>query len=275
MNRFTHNPAIHSTRALGALSQGLALLLLCVTPLAAQQSPGPPPPREGTTTPAPTVSAPPITPSVPLLPAAPTQIDRVVAIVNGELILESDVDEERRFAAFQPYSNPSGSFSRQEAINRLINRTLILQQDGEQAMPPITDDDVTTDIADLRKAIIACHAYKCETDAGWRSFLDANGFTEQEFRQRWRDRMVTLRFIEQRFRMGIRIEPSEIREYYRKTLLPEYANRHVTPPPVESIRDRIQEILLQEQVGKLLDDWLQALRASGDVQMVRPGEVAP
>ena len=38
-------------------------------------------------------------------PSATVQIDRVVAIVNGDLILESDVDEERRFAAFQPYSN--------------------------------------------------------------------------------------------------------------------------------------------------------------------------
>jgi hypothetical protein len=31
-------------------------------------------------------------------------LDRVVAIVNGDLILESDVEAEERFAAFQPFS---------------------------------------------------------------------------------------------------------------------------------------------------------------------------
>jgi peptidyl-prolyl cis-trans isomerase SurA len=270
MSRLAHNPAIHRSLSPGR-ALAAALLLLCVPSLAAAQNPGlaPPPPSA-----VPHEPPPPVTPPLPSSSAA-TQIDRVVAIVNGDLILESDVDEERRFAAFQPYSNPTGAFSRPDAINRLINRALILQQNGEQSLPPIPDDELTADIADLRKAIFACRVYKCETDAGWHSFLTANGFTEEEFRQRWHDRMVTLRFIEQRFRMGIRIEPSEIDDYYRKTLLPEYASRHVSPPPVDRIRDRIQEILLQEQVGKLLDDWLQALRASGDVQMVRPGEVTP
>jgi hypothetical protein len=210
-------------------------------------------------------------------PAHPgsVQIDRVVAIVNGDLILESDVDEERRFAAFQPYTKPTEAFSRQEAINRLIDRTLILQQDGEQAMPALSDEAVAADVLDLRKAIFACRPYHCETDAGWQHFLADNGFTDEEFRQRWRDRMLTLRFIEQRFRMGIRVEPAEINQYYQQTLLPEYASRHVSPPKVGVIRDRIQEILLQQRVGRLLDDWLKALRASGDVQMVTPGEVVP
>jgi peptidyl-prolyl cis-trans isomerase SurA len=221
------------------------------------------------------MAPPPPRPAVPPSHPEAVQIDRVVAIVNGDLILESDVDEERRFAAFQPYGNPGGTFSRQDAINRLIDRTLILQQDGEQAMTPITDAAETADILDLRKAIFACRHYNCETDAGWQHFLADNGFTELEFRQRWRERMTMLRFIEQRFRMGIRIEPAEINRYYQETLLPEYASRHVAPPEIDAIRDRIREILLQEQVGKLLDDWLKALRASGDVQMVRPGEVVP
>ena len=48
-----------------------------------------------------------------IVPYAVTgSVATVVAIVNGDLILESDVDEERRLAAFQPYSSPAGGFSR-------------------------------------------------------------------------------------------------------------------------------------------------------------------
>src|SRR5271155_1165859 len=258
MSVMAQNSARHRS-GLKTILTGVATvvaLLLCSDSrwaCAAQQSTGLAPPSAETVQKA----APTPPPKSPPALAGALQIDRVVAIVNGDLILESDVDEERRFAAFQPYGNPTGAFSRQDAINRLIDRTLILQQDDQQALPPITDDQLTDDILDLRKAIFACRPYHCETDAGWDQFLADNGFTDIEFRQRWRDRMVTLRFIEQRFRMGIRIEPAEINQYYQKPLVPEYASLHVPAPKVDAIRDRIQEILLQQQVGKLLDDWLQ------------------
>jgi peptidyl-prolyl cis-trans isomerase SurA len=87
--------------------------------------------------------------------------------------------------------------------------------------------------------------------------------------------MTVLAFIEQRFRLGIKIEPAEIQAYYTKTLLPQYAERHATAPPVASISDRIEEVLLQQRVSSLLNDWLQSLRAQGSIVLLHPGEDAP
>ena len=202
-------------------------------------------------------------------------IDRVVAIVNGDLILESDVDEERRFAAFQPVADPSGTFTRERAIERLISRTLILQQAKLQQGNEIKAVDVSAQIAALRKEIPACKQYHCETEEGWDKFLAAQGFTAAELQMRWTERMQVLAYIENRFKMGIRISPEEIKTYYDKTLLPEYAKRKAKAPKLADISDRIQEILLQQQVGKLLQDWLKSLRTQGTVQIMKPGEVAP
>ena len=58
-------------------------------------------------------------------------------------------------------------------------------------------------------------------------------------------------------------------------MLPEYAKRNVTPPELETIQKRIEEVLLQQQVGTLLQDWLKSLRAQGTVRVMTPGEVAP
>ena len=206
--------------------------------------------------------------------AGAVQIDRVVAIVNDDLILESDVDEERRMTAFLPYSDPAGAFSRSKAIERLIDRDLIQQQASVQPQKPITDAQVNANLQDVRKDIFACKEYKCETEAGWHKFLADHGFTEAELTKRWRERMETLQFIEDRFRQGIRIPDTDVKEYYTKTLLPQYAERHAKAPPLDSISDRIREILLQKQVGALLDDWLKALRASGSVRMVTANEVS-
>ena len=202
-------------------------------------------------------------------------IDQVIAGVNGDLILESDVDEDRRFEAFQPFGVPGGDFSRDADVQRLIDRALILQQAKLQPDQAVTADEVNKQIGTLRKDIPACKAAHCETDAGWNKFVQDHGFTQDQLHQILQQRMQILKFIEMRFRMGIRITPAEIKTNYEKSMLPEYAKQHATPPPLDSISDRIQEFLLQMRVGSLLDDWLQSLKAQGSVRMMKPGEVQP
>ena len=201
-------------------------------------------------------------------------LDRVVAVVNDDVILESDVDEERRFEEVQPYRATS-AFSRDTAIERLVDRALILQQAALEPEDAVSDQELDAQLLTLRKDIPACKQYHCETDAGWEKFVADHGFTLEEVRDRWRVRMEVLRFIEERFRMGIRIEQAEIDEYYQKTLLPAYQKDKVTPPAEATISDRIQEILLQQQVTDLMNDWLKTLRAQGSVRIVKAGEAMP
>lgn len=238
-----------------------ALVLLAGCVCAAQPTHGP------------TRAVPPVQPVAPAVDE-PVTLDSVVAVVNSDLILQSDVDLEQRFAAFQPFSEPK-PIARDELIERLIDRTLIQQQMALQPEPPIADAQVETQLVALRKAIPACAAYHCDTEAGWEKFVADQGFTMQEVRDRWRQRMEVLRYIEERFRMGIRIEQGDIDNYYKKTMVPVYEKQKVTPPAEATIADRIQEILLQQRVNKLLDDWLTALRAEGTVRMLNPAEETP
>jgi peptidyl-prolyl cis-trans isomerase SurA len=201
-------------------------------------------------------------------------LDRLVAVVNGDVILESDVDEERRFEEVQPYRTIA-SVTRDRLIERLIDRALILQQEALQPEDGISDEDVNAQLTRLRKDIPACKQDNCETDEGWKRYLGDHGFTEEEFRARWNQRMQLLKFIEARFRNGIKISDAEVQAYYEKNMLPEYAKRNVTPPKLETIEKRIEEVLLQQQVGALLQDWLKSLRAQGSVRMITPGEATP
>ena len=209
--------------------------------------------------------------AVPTPTHAGVLIDRVVAVVNGDVVLESDVEEERRMAAFQPISTPEGNSSREKAIERLVNRRLLLQQAKLQPQHGVTEADIDGEMEELRKEIPACKPAHCETDAGWAKFLATHGVTSNEVRAHWRERMETLQFIEVRFRSGIRISQAETQAYYEKTMLPEYARQKVKAPPLEKLSGRIQEVLLQQQVSGLLADWLKSLRAQGTVQLVQDG----
>ena len=113
------------------------------------------------------------TPAKAATPEQQTKLDRVVAIVNNDLILDSDVDEERRLEALQPYRETTEAFSRDKTIERLIDRDLILQQVELQAQDPITDAQLNHEIDALRKTIPDCknRKFDCETKAGWDSVL--------------------------------------------------------------------------------------------------------
>jgi peptidyl-prolyl cis-trans isomerase SurA len=250
MRMMVHNPAVQRMKTMVVLAAVAAGL-----PLLAQQAPQPE--SSGASAGS---------------EAQGTVLDRVVAVVNGDVVLESDVDEERRFEMIQPYRG-LGEFSRERAVQRLIDRTLILQQATQQPEMEVTDKELDDQLARLRKDIPPCKEYHCETDAGWQKYLGEHGFTEAEFRDRWRKRMELLRFIEVRFRNGLHITEDQVKEYYEKTMLPEYARQRATPPKLETISQRIQEVLLQQQVGNLLRDWLASLRAQGSVRIIRQDEV--
>jgi hypothetical protein len=220
------------------------------------------------------VPAAPATPS--MMPSVPgTPLDRIVAIVNGDLILDSDVNEEQRFDAFDPYRRSAENVSRDRAIERLINRALILQQLKLQPEDEPSDADVNKEIGQLRKNIPACSRYNCQSEARWDRFLEEHGFTEASFFSRWKERMEVLEFIEDRFQMGVNITQDQIQSYYQKTLLPEYQSQHAPAPKLDAISSQIREILLQQQVTNLLSDWLKSLRAQGSVVVLHPGEEAP
>lgn len=200
------------------------------------------------------------------------ELDHVVAVINGDVLLESDVEEEMHFAVLEPFRPNAGKDTRQDALHRLISRSLIVQQmrQQQQFKVNISDADIKKSLQDLRSHLPACAKYKCQTEEGWKSFLAANDLSQQEVVDHWRQRLIILRFIDLRFRTGIRISHESIEEYYQKTVIPAFEKQHASAPPLKDVSSRIQEVLLQQQVNGLLQDWLKSLRAEGSIQIVDP-----
>jgi len=218
----------------------------------------------------------PAAPATVAAAAAPQLLDSVVAIVNDDVLLESDVAEEERFAAFQPFTAATKGNPRQEALARLIDRTLVEQQMRRQAMVPVvTDEDVQRELTQLRKSLPDCGKYACTTSDGWNNFCQAHGFTEDQVNARWKQRMVLLKFIEQRFKTGIRISQPEIQQYYDQKFVPRFREKGLTAPPLSAVSDRMEEILLQQRVNVLLEDWLKSLHDQGSVQILDASLIAP
>ncbi len=203
--------------------------------------------------------------------ASPMVIDRVEAVVNRHVILSSDIDEEIRLSVLDPVRGGMGALTRQVALDQIISRTFIEQQirrEDEEAAEPLPSE-VTARLAEIRKELPACVRSDCASDNGWKNFLAAHGLTTERVEAYLRYRLEILGFIEERFRPAIHITPQEIETYYRDTLLPQYGPGEAIPS-LERVSPRIEEILLQQQVNVLFDEWLTNLRKQGDVEVLDP-----
>ncbi len=200
----------------------------------------------------------------------PVVLDSVIAIINGDVLLASDVEEERRFESLQLL--PTAENTDVRAAEHLITRTLILQQmkEEDQSAPNISDADLNKVLAQLKKQLPGCLPTRCQTDAGWAGYLAERGMTPPEVRQRWKERLVILNYINLRFRSGTRVPAADVQAYYDKNLLPEFQAKHERPPALKTLQPRIEEILLQQQVTKQVDDWEATLRQQGSVQILVP-----
>ena len=101
-------------------------------------------------------------------PAPASQVlDRVVAVVNNQPILWSDITNEIRFSVLDP-DQVDGTQTPQRALQELISRRLIEQQIGKEdassAMPG--DDEVKAREKEVRTELPACVRMNCATDAG-------------------------------------------------------------------------------------------------------------
>jgi hypothetical protein len=198
------------------------------------------------------------------------RLDSVIAVVNNQVILASDLDLEMRVFRLLPIGK-RGDFTPAKALERLTTRALIEQQIVQEDPHglDIAPKELTDSLDELRQSLPACKLRDCATSAGWAAYLATLGLSPERVSDYWTHRMAVLRFIELRFRSGNRVTPEEIQKYYKEEMVPKYA-RPEDAPALEKISPRIEEILLQQKVNALLEDWLKSLQDQGQVEILDP-----
>jgi peptidyl-prolyl cis-trans isomerase SurA len=190
-------------------------------------------------------------------------LDRVVAAVGNTAITATDVESEYRLELFLDGKPVEALDPDVETLNlvreRMIDRVLLDEETRASDIKVAADDKaVDQRLDEIRQ--------KFPSAARYRDELNTLDITEADLRQDIADQEAILQLIDQRLRPEATVEPADIEGYYRNTFVPELARQREQPPPLAEVTDRIREILVQQKINGLLEDWLKRLRAARDVK---------
>ena len=187
-------------------------------------------------------------------------IDRIVATVNGHVILQSDWDDAVRYEAFME-GRPLGQITDQDrgrALDRLIDQELLREQAQGEA-PQALADEVKQRVTELQAQ------HECTTPDAWKATLARYGLDEGSLEARVAQNIATLRQVEARLRPTVQIDNQSIESYYRDQFLPKLKNSGGQAVPLAAVTGKIREILTEQKVNQLFSSWLQSLRSESKI----------
>ena len=191
-------------------------------------------------------------------------IDRIVATVNGRVILQSDLDEALCYEAL--LTNRSlGDFTDDDARaarDRLIDQELLRAQMRSADFRHATDFEVAARISDARKQYP-----QAVTDDAWRSLLARYHITEKDVFAHVQRQIDVMRLVDARLRPAVQIDAKSIEAYYRDQFVPQLKQSGASDVPLAEVSAKIRELLTQEKVSEMLISWLQTLRSEGQVHI--------
>ncbi|HEY2360496.1 MAG TPA: hypothetical protein VGK36_05235 [Candidatus Angelobacter sp.] len=194
-------------------------------------------------------------------------VDRMVAVVNRHVILESDLDQATR-VEFLMQAKPIERLTyadRTAVMERLIDRSLLDQQIVNPAMLDPAPEELKTKIEEVRQGIPGA-----AKDEGWKTILAGYGLTQQDVEEQLTSQVRILRFIDLRFRGLVRVDKEAIASYYQDRFLPEVRKRNASEPKLEEVSDKIEQILAEQRIDELLSNWLKTLRAQAHIERMLP-----
>jgi hypothetical protein len=181
--------------------------------------------------------------------AAQQVVDRIVARVDTDIILLSDVRELARYQSFVDGKSESDS----EILDRLIDQWIVGNEAKAALFAQPSSEEVQRSLERLKRSFSTPEAFADREKAV--------GLTDEDIVRMLTRQLYLSGYLDSRFRASVQIDEKDIEEFYKTRVLPRAESRGQSPPTIEAARGFIQEALVQRVINEQADRWLQESRS--------------
>ncbi len=216
-------------------------------------------------------------------------VDRIAAVVEdsgaaARAITWSALCDEANYQAFRKHelpprwaaSSPSDTNDSKEILQKMIDQALIEQALERSPFTSSGEEGVEDPLEALAKDYSGAEEFHKE--------LARYHLAETAVADRLRRESRLAQFVDATLRSQAKVTAAQVEDYYQHTLLnqlrptPATGESAADPaiPPLDEVRTQIEEILTQQQMGRLLEDWVAELRRRAKIEILigtdRPGK---
>lgn len=192
--------------------------------------------------------------------AAPVLVDRVVAVVDEDPILASDIERVLRLGLLETAAGENPGEQRRRALDLLIEQRLRLHEVDRFGFEETPLDLLDRQMEETRS--------RFRSEEEFRAELLRLGLDETALRQLLARQLSVFAYVEERLGPRVFVSVDEIARYYSEELVPELQRGGATAadlPTLDSVRESIRAVLRERRLNEELDRWTADLRSKADV----------
>lgn len=185
--------------------------------------------------------------------AAAEIVDRLAVTVGDAIITTQQIDVHLRTAAMlNGESIDTSATARRRAAQKLVELRLIRSEIENNRYPSPSEAQVEEAFQMTLRQRFGGSRERLAT------VLRQYRLTEADLRLSLQSQLATLSFIDFRFRPGVQIAETDLRDYYEFEFPEVYRRQHPGSPvpDYDAARAMVLETMTQERIDNLLDRWL-------------------
>jgi len=184
-------------------------------------------------------------------------VDRIVAVVNDEVITLTDVNIILRFGLFEDLEESQEEKTRGKILDRLIDQKVVIQLASERMI--IAEEELEAILSDI--------VQKTDPDLAEEALLQF-GLDWDDLKSYLREKLLFQKIISQRFNRGVIVSIEEIESYYEQVYVPSQREKNLSPQPMIEVLDRLEGELQRAKVEDQVQEWIENLKREADIQKI-------
>jgi hypothetical protein len=184
-------------------------------------------------------------------------VDRILAVVDEDPILNSDLDQAIGIGLIVPEEGESENDYRRRVLDLLIDQKVRFHEIDLFGFSEIPVAEVERQFEELRDQFAS--------DESFQARLEEVGLDEQGLRQILARQLMVLIYVEERLGARVFVGLEEIQRYYNEVLVPALEENGQPIPPQQEVREEIRAVLREMRLNEEIERWTEELRQEADI----------
>lgn len=189
--------------------------------------------------------------------SGPVLKDRIVAVVDEDPILASDIDRDAGLSLVARNAGESETAYRRRILALLIDQRLRFHEIDRFGFVQVPVDQVEKNLQEIRSRFPEPAAYQRR--------LKELGLSENGLKQLVTRQLMVLTYVDERLGPRVFVSLDDINAYYRNVMTPALAKQRQPVPPLDDVRESIRQVIREQRLNEEIDRWTEELRDKANI----------